>query len=197
MTRRIITKKEALKVRTNVECAAAAAKRNASGSPIAQWSGQLERRGVMTKVKTVLASLEENDDASRKAIERRAYTLYERDGFTDGHDHEHWFEAERELMIQDVPFSIDNDAVTVRLAIEDFPASTLVISISARSVLIFSLKDGTSNDCDDNNRECLRIISLPVEVDTAGVTCELDDRNLALRLPLVAGAPTFSKSACG
>jgi hypothetical protein len=41
----------------------------------------------------------------RKTIERRAYTFSERNGFTDGHDHEYWLEAERELMIQDVPLS--------------------------------------------------------------------------------------------
>jgi hypothetical protein len=141
--------------------------------------------------------LEEHDDAVRKTIERRAYTLYERDGFADGHDHEHWFEADRELMIQDVPLSIDNDAVTVRLAIEGFPASTLLISNSARSVLIFSLKDDASSDVEGIDREHLRTISLSVEIDAARVTCELEDTDLALRLPLVVGAPTFSKSACG
>jgi hypothetical protein len=179
------------------ECAALATKRNASGSPIGQWSGQLAERGVMTEVKTELASLEEHDNAVWKAIERRAYALYELDGFKGGHDQEHWFQAERELTIQDVPLSIENDAVTVRLAIDDFPASALVISISARSVLIFSLKDDASNDCEAINHELLRIISLPVEVDAARVTvtCELDDRDLALRLPLVADALTFSKSA--
>jgi hypothetical protein len=99
-------------------------------------------------------------------------------------------------MIQDVPFSIDNDALTVRLAVEDFPACTLLISVSARSVLIFSLKDDASNDVDGIDRTHLRTISLPVEVDATQVTCELGDRDLALRLPLVAGAPTFSDSAC-
>ena len=150
----------------------------------------------MTEVKTESASLEEHADVVRKAIERRAYTLFELDGFKDGHDQEHWFRAERELTIQDVSFSIENDAVTVRLALEDYPASTLVVSVSARSVLIFSLEDDASSDCEGVDREFLRIISLSVEVDTARVTCELDDRNLALRLPLVAGVPMLSKSAC-
>jgi len=50
--------------------------------------------------------LEEHDNAQRKAIERRAHTLYEIDGFKDGRDQEHWFRAERELTIQDVPLSI-------------------------------------------------------------------------------------------
>jgi hypothetical protein len=149
----------------------------------------------MTEVKTELASLEEHDNAVRKAIERRAHALYELCGFKDGHDQGHWFQAERELTIQGIPFSIENDAVTVRLAIENFPASTLVISISARSVLIFGLKDDASNDCEGFNRDLLRVISLPVEVDSARVTCELDDKDLALRLPLVADGPTVSKSA--
>jgi hypothetical protein len=150
----------------------------------------------MTERKTELASVEEHDNSVRKAIERRAFTLYELDGLKDGHDQEHWFRAERELTIQDVPFSIENDAVTVRLALEDFPASTLVISISARSVLIFSLDDDANGDRGGMNRELLRLISLPIEVDAAGVTCEQDDSSLAVRLPLTAGALTCSKSAC-
>jgi hypothetical protein len=140
--------------------------------------------------------VKEHDNAVQQAIERRAYTLYEPDDFKEGHDREHWFRAERELMIQDVPFSIENDAVTARLAIEDFPASTLVIGISARSVLIFSLNDNASNDREGINRELVGIISLPVEIDAARVTCELDDRDLAVRLPLMAGALTFSTAAC-
>ena len=142
----------------------------------------------MNEVKMEFVSMEEHDDAAWKAIERRAYTLYERDGFKDGCDQEHWFRAERELMIQDVPFSIENDVVAVRLAIENFPDSALIVSISARSVLIFSLRDDANTDCDDIDREVLRIISLPSEIDAARVTCELGDRDLALRLPLAGSS---------
>ena len=150
----------------------------------------------MTELKTELASVEEHDNSVRKAIERRAFTLYELDGLKDGHDQEHWFRAEEELTIQDVPFSIENDAVTVRLALESCPASTLFISISARSVLVFSLDDDANGDRGGMNRELLRIISLPVEVDAAGVTCEQDNSDLVIRAPLAAGACTCSKSAC-
>lgn len=118
------------------------------------------------------------------------------DGFKDGHDKDHWFQAEPELTTQDIAFPIENDAVLVRLALENFPASILVISISARSVLIFTLKDDASNHCEGINRDLLRVIWLPLEVDSARVTWELDDRYLALRLPLVAHGPTLSKSAC-
>ena len=52
-------------------------------------------------VKTEFASVEENDGSIRQAIERRAYKLYEHDGFKDGSDQYHWFRAEKELTIQD------------------------------------------------------------------------------------------------
>ncbi len=150
----------------------------------------------MSDVNMELASVEQHDNEVHKAVARRAYTLYERDGLTDGHDQEHWLRAERELTVQDVPFSIENDAVVVRLANEVFPASILVVSVSTRSVLIFRLKDDANTNCQGINRECVHIISLPVEVDTAGVTCELDDGDFALRLPLVANIHAVSNSAC-
>ena len=84
-------------------------------------------------IKTEFASVEENDGKIRKAIERRAYALYERDGSKDGSDQEHWFRAEKELTIQEVTCSIENDEVTVRLPMEGFSASTVLVSISARS----------------------------------------------------------------
>ena len=143
----------------------------------------------MSKVKTEWATLEQHDNAARNAIERKAYTFYECDDFKDGRDQEHWFRAERELTIQDVPFSIENDVVTVRIAMECFPASTLIISISACSVLIFRLDEVT-------DRECLRIISLPVEIDAAQATSVLNGNDFALRLPLLAGALTLSEATC-
>ena len=59
-----------------------------------------------------------------------------------------------------------------------------------------SLDDDANGDRGGMNRELLRLISLPVDVDAAGVTCEQDDSGLAVRLPLTAGALTCSKSAC-
>ena len=98
-------------------------------------------------VKTEFASVEENDGSIRKAIERRAYALYERDGFKDGSDQEHWFQAESELTIQDATCSIENDEVTVRLPLEGISAATVLVSISARSALILSLEDESRPAC--------------------------------------------------
>ena len=46
-------------------------------------------------IKTEFASVEENDGLIRKAIERRAYELYELDGFKNGSDQETGFEPRR------------------------------------------------------------------------------------------------------
>ena len=151
----------------------------------------------MNDAKTEWASLEEHDDAMRNAIERRAYELYEIDGFSDGHDQEHWLHAERQLTSQDIELSIENDFLTARLSIAACSASTLLISVSVHSILIFRLRDVAVEHCDGVDRECLRIISLPVEVDAARVTFEFCDTDLVLRLPLVVGDSTFAKSACG
>ena len=144
-------------------------------------------------VKTEFASVEENDGSIRKAIERRAYELYERDGSKDGSDQEHWFRAEIELTIQDVTCSIQNDLVTFRLPLEGFSASTVLVSISARSVLILSLEDESRPGGTDS--DFLRVVSLPVAVDATRVTCELDAGDLVLRLPAGTHVPMSASTA--
>ena len=144
-------------------------------------------------VKTEFASVEENDGLIRKAIERRAYELYELDGFKDGSDQEHWLRAEKELTIQDVTCSLENDLVTFRLPMEGFSASTVLVSISARSVLILSLEDSNPGRPDS---DFLRVVSLPVDVDATRVTCELDGGDLVLKLPAGTNVPMSATTAC-
>jgi hypothetical protein len=134
-------------------------------------------------VKTEISTVEEHNSALRKAIERRAYALYQPDGLRHGHDDEHWYRAEQELTAQDVPLLVEDGAVTVRIATEHLSPSALIISISARSVLILSIPDDTSDPHEDADREQLRSISLPAEVDPEQVTCTMDNGELTLKLP--------------
>jgi hypothetical protein len=136
--------------------------------------------------------VEENDGLIRKAIERRAYELYEL-GFKDGSDQEHWFRAEKELTIQDVACSIENDLVTFRLPMEGFSASTVLVSISTRSALILSLEDESRPGGTDS--DFLRVVSLPVDVDATRVTCELDGGDLVLKLPAGTDVPMSASTA--
>jgi DUF2934 family protein len=148
----------------------------------------------MNRVRTELSSVEEHETAVQQAIARRAYTLYEMDDFKDGLDLDHWFRAERELAIQDVSLSVESDAVTARIAMAQFSGSPLVISISARSLLILSAPHQATNTVEETDRDIMCFISLPVEIETAQVTCELDSDGLTLRLPLLEGASTKSQS---
>ena len=140
----------------------------------------------MSSVKTELSGMEDHKKAAQEEIERRAYALYEADDFKDGLDVDHWFRAERELSVPDVPLSVEKDAVTVRITMEQFSGSPLVISVSHRSLLIFRVSEDESDDhVEGADRDILRFVSLPVEIDPAQVTCELDAGDVALRLPFV------------
>ena len=147
-------------------------------------------------VKTEFASVEENDGEIRKAIERRAYELYERDGSKDGSDQEHWFRAEKELTIQEVTCSIENDEVTVWLPLEGFSASTVLVSISARSAVILSLEDEPGDGPGRPDSDFLRVVSLPVAVDATRVTCEVEGGDLVLKLPAGTDVPMSARTAC-
>jgi len=131
--------------------------------------------------------MEEHDGTARKAIERSGYELCERAGFKHGNDQSHWLEAEQEAAIQEAPFSIENGAVMIRVAVEEFSGSTIFISISAHSVLLLGLKDDPNGN--DEADDLLRLISLPGEVDPDRVRSELDDVVLRLSLPLAAAIP--------
>ena len=130
--------------------------------------------------------MEDHKKAVQEDIARRAYALYEIDDFKDGFDLEHWFRAEREVTVPDVPLSVGKDAVTVRITMEQFSGSPLVISVSHRSLLILRVTEEESDKpIEGAGRDILRFVSLPVEIDRAQVTCELDAGDVALRLPLV------------
>jgi HSP20 family molecular chaperone IbpA len=146
--------------------------------------------------RTEFASVEENDGSIRKAIERRAYALYERAGSKHGSDREHWFQAEQELTIQDAACSIEDDEVTIRLPMKGFSGSTVLVSISARSALILSLEDEPSNHPGGIDSDFLRVVSLPVAVDAARVTCELDGGDLVLTLPAGTDVPMSARTVC-
>jgi HSP20 family molecular chaperone IbpA len=136
----------------------------------------------VTLFKTELSSMEDHKKAVQEDIARRAYALYEKDGL----DLDHWFRAERELTVPDVPLSVEEAAVTVRIAMEQFSGSPLVISVSHRSLLILPVKeDENGNPVEGADRDILRFVSLPVDIDPAQVTCELDAGHVTLRLPLV------------
>jgi hypothetical protein len=100
----------------------------------------------VSSIKTELSGVEDHKKAAQEEIARRAYALYGADDFKDGLDLDHWFRAERELTVPDVPLSVEKDAVTVRIATEQFSGSPLVISVSHRSLLILRVSEDESDN---------------------------------------------------
>ena len=142
----------------------------------------------MIGIKTEMTTVEEHKSAMRKAIELRAYRFYERDGFADGHGGEHWLQAEQDLTRRDIPHSVEDDTMSLRFPLEEFGDSTLLVSIAAHSVLIFSCRNDNSaeEDSQATEQECLHILALPLEVDADRADCEFEGKHLHLRLPLVS-----------
>jgi hypothetical protein len=89
----------------------------------------------VTIVKTELSGMEDHRKAVQEYIARRAYALYDLD---------HWFRAERGLTVPDVPLSVEEDALAVRIAMEQFSGSPLVISVLHRSLLILRATEDES-----------------------------------------------------
>src|SRR5580704_296279 len=146
----------------------------------------MDKEDAVTRVKTELSGMEDHKEAVQEDIARRAYALYEANDFKDVLDLDHWFRAERDLTVPDVPLSVEEDALAVRIAMAQFSGSPLVISVSHRSLLILRVTEDESGvPVEGADRDILRFVSLPVEIDPAQVACELDAGDITLRLPFV------------
>ena len=77
----------------------------------------------MTRVKTELSGMEDHKKAVQEDIARRAYALYKIDGFKDGLDLDPGFGPSESLTVPDVSLSVEQDALTVRMAMEQFSGS--------------------------------------------------------------------------
>jgi len=79
-------------------------KSHGTGASVAKTGGTLglHRAGQqeLSSVRSANGMVEpytEGLDPLHQLIAERAYLLYERSGFQDGHDMEHWLEAERQI----------------------------------------------------------------------------------------------------
>ncbi len=78
---------------------------------------------------------------------------------------------------------------------EAFPASTVLISISVCSALIFGLEEDSSDGPGVIDSNFLRVVSLPVEVDPTRVTCAFDGGDLVLTVPAGTDIPMSARTA--
>jgi len=130
------------------------------------------------------------------AISRRAYEIFEGSGSSIGRDLEHWFEAERELL-HPVHVSIEefDDSFAVSAEVPGFSEKELEINLEPRRITITgkreTKKEGKKGKtvyterCSD---QILRIVELPVDIETEKVNATLKNGVLEFTIPKVAKA---------
>ena len=127
-------------------------------------------------------------------IARRAFEIFESDGKPLGHDLEHWFKAESELLH---PVHIDvqeaDDTLTVTAEVPGFSANELEISLEPKRLTLIgkkerkeSRKNAKAVYKENCSSEILRVIDLPVEVDADKAVATLKNGVLELELPKAA-----------
>ena len=128
-------------------------------------------------------------------IARRAFEIFESDGGLFGHDLEHWFKAEAELLHPIHTRITESDkALTVKAEVPGFNARELEVSLEPRRLTISGKKETSKEDKrkektvyqEQCSSEILRIIDLPAEVDAAKTTAILNNGVLELTLPRAA-----------
>jgi len=153
---------------------------------------------TLTRPADLLSHIEEVSNS----IARRAYEIFENNGRTFGHDLEHWFQAESELLR---PVHIDtaesNEGVTVRATVPGFKADELEVSLEEKRLTItgkHETKEETKNEKTLRQERILRVVDLPAEVDSGKAVATLKDGLLELKVPKTSSAkniPIRTKAA--
>jgi len=133
------------------------------------------------------------NDANQK-IARRAFEYFERDQGATGHDRDHWLAAERELFHPvHIVIAEQAEALVLQAEVPGFGANDLQLGLGPRRLTIFGKKDSIKEQTGGNtiyeeacSCELLRVIDLPVEVDSSEAVAMLKDGVLQLSLPKVA-----------
>jgi hypothetical protein len=126
-------------------------------------------------------------------IARRAFQISEARGFPPGHETEDWQRAESEIVS---PFcgawTVANDRIVVTTTASLYKECAIEICVEPHRLAIFGkqrtssghnmLAEGRYNT---QEKEIVRILELPVEVDPVGATARFDHCMLEISLPKV------------
>ena len=123
-------------------------------------------------------------------IARRAYEIFENDGWPDGHDREHWFKAEAELLHPvHVGIKESDQALTLQAEVPGFDASELQYRLEPRRLTITGQKEtstenkaGTTIYKEQCSQEILRVIELPADVDSSRTSSTGNFASFRIRL---------------
>jgi HSP20 family protein len=139
-----------------------------------------------------VATLQQKATEIEHAIAQRAYDYFEQHGAQHGHDQEHWFRAESELLRPlPIVMSEDDDSVIVHANVLGFAAADLSIALDPLRIFIYGRRrratrqpgDGKVLELDLSPDEVFRIIGLPTEIDPDRSNVEFSGGMLKFDLP--------------
>jgi HSP20 family protein len=132
-------------------------------------------------------------------ISRRAYEIFEGNGRTFGRDLEDWLQAERELLhAVHIQVSESGEALDLKAEVPGFSEKELSISVEPRRLIITGKRETKKEETKGKTiysetcaNEILRVVALPIEVETEKVTATLKNGVLELSLPKAATAKSI------
>lgn len=127
-------------------------------------------------------------------IAKRAFEFFAASGFTDGHDLEDWFKAEKDLL---KPLALDvkdlADEFVVKAEVPGFEAGDLNIRVNGQHLIIEGKREFTEEKkekgqarTEAKSEQIYRAVELPAPVLAEEATSELKNGILELRLPKAA-----------
>lgn len=130
----------------------------------------------------------------RAAIERRAFELFMDHGGINGHDVDHWVQAELKLLHpMHLNVAESEDVVTVKAELPGFNVKEIQVSLEPRRVTISGKRESSSENKNGKtvyeehcSAEIFRAVDLPSEVKVSDATATLKDGVLELVMPKAA-----------
>jgi HSP20 family protein len=131
-------------------------------------------------------------------ISRRAYELFDGNGREFGHDLEHWFNAEMQLLHPvHVRITESGNNLEIEAEVPGFNEKDLQVSAEPMQVTISGKRESAKQEkkgktvyTESCSGQVLRIVDLPVMVDAEKVTATLKNGMLQLTLPKAVRAKT-------
>lgn len=139
-------------------------------------------------------STTKSEEQLSRSIAERAFDIFEINGRTPGHELDHWFQAEAEMLHpMHVEIAESNDALIVRAEVPGYTADELEVSVAPQRVTISGKRESRvqrtsektvyTEHCAD---QIFRSFDLPAEVSNSKSTAILTDGVLELAMPKAA-----------
>ncbi len=134
-----------------------------------------------------------------QTVAKRAYEIFEGNGRILGHDIEHWFRAEMELLHPvHIEITQSGEELEVKAEVPGFSEKEIEVSVEPQRLTITGKRETSKKEekkgktvyeefCSD---QILRVVDLPIAVDADKVTATLKNGILQMKMPKAANSKT-------